>query len=543
MSCSIPYLQKFKEKSDISDDKIKYLEEVDIDIKSQLASSGLFTVVSKKTKDDQLLKLMVLSINKNIREKQLELIAEINDFYNLDRTNPKAPIYYEDVNIGGKLTKDVVIVDVRVLENANLQNAKLEDVNQIAFDIRREDYIKVLQDALNPPFVSKATDLDDYVNNTEQMEVLNGILDNLSKKVETFQSNFTDYGNAVKPQFNKFTYDNLNYLKKLSDQIKNDESIEKITDLSSLIVKSNQILNYIYSRFSGSDRFIGMKERIEKLNEITDKDEFLNQQKYIGEFFAELREVQHIFNFFSEFYLKSNKDKTGWENRNLFSYERNLADLLLEVLPDKSFKERKDWLKDKEIFVGNYDVVVETFKEKLKSENLTIENLDYKLSKVYENSKFESKSIIATLEETHNKISNMKRDSYDLQKEYLATIIDRQSKEIYTPEMIWESDMRVSKYRTDPAILLLMKQNNLSQDLLQLKGVEKTSDDFYTHFLNTLEIRNVPENIRLEIEKIIRENKLNATDSMYYADKDKIKAVLVTADKDIDIKFSNYISY
>lgn len=540
MSCSIPYLHNFqksendKNPGSISDSKIKQLEEIDIDIKSQLSSSGLFTVTNKKNSQDQLLKLMVLSVNDDIQKEQLKLIVEINEFYNRDRTNPKSAIYVQDVDINkdGKLTKNVVIVDVRVLENANLQNAKINDLDEITSQLRESDFIQVLQDVLSPPFVSKATNLDDYATNTEQIEFLNDILDTLSQKVGTFQSNFTDYGNAVKPQFSKSTYTKLNYLKKLADQIKNDESIDKISDLSTLIVKSNQILNYIYRRFSG-DGYIGIKERIKKLDEITNKDEFLNQQKYIGEFFAELRELQHIFNFFSEFYIKSNKDKTGWEDRNLYAYERGLSELLLEVYPNYTFKERKEWLTN--IFVGNYDVVVETFKEKLKNENTTIENLDYKLEEIYKNSKSQSKSIVATLEETHNKINRMRQESIELQKEYLATIIHKQSQEIYTPENIWESDQRVSRYNSDPAIIQIMKKAGLSMDLLQVNKIAKTDDSFFTHFMNVLETKNVPEDIRLEIEKIMNENKANDKSAMFYADKNKIKSLLTLAAKDIDI--------
>jgi hypothetical protein len=540
MSCSIPYLQNFqkaendKNPGSISDSKIKQLEEIDIDIKSQLSASGLFTVTNKKNNQGQLLKLMLLSANDDRQKEQLELIVEINKFYNADKTNPKSAIYVKDVDINkdGKLTKNVVIVDVRVLENANLQNAKINDIDEITSELRESDFIQVLQDALSPPFVSKATNLDDYVTNTEQIEFLNGVLDTLSKKVGKFQSNFTDYGNAVKLQFSESTYKNLNYLKILAEQIKNDESIDKIADLSTLIVKSNHILNYIYRRFSGNGS-IGMKERIEKLNEITDKDEFLNQQKYIGEFFAELRELQHIFNFFSEFYINSNKDKTGWEDRNLYNYERGLSDLLLEVYPNYTFKERKEWLTN--IFVGNYDVVVETFKEKLKNENATIEDLDNKLNKIYEKSQSTSKSIVATLEETHNKINKMRQDSMELQKEYLATIIDRQSKEIYTPEKIWESDMTVSGYRTDAIILQTMKKAGLSTDLLQIKNEVRLSDNFFTHFLKVLEARNVPEDVRLKIEQRMNENKKNDNRAMFYADKNKIKSLLTLAAKDIDI--------
>lgn len=540
-SCSIPYLQKYKDKTNLSDDTIKHLEEIDIDIKSELASSGLFTTITKKATDGSLIKLMVLTsdIKEEKQNEQIKFIQKINDKYKLDRTNFIPPIYYKTIPVNGEPVKNVVIVDVRVLENANLKDSDPKNLDEEALKLRASDFVDVLKDSLSPPFQSKITELDDFVTNEEQMKILNDILDSLSEKVKVFNSNFTDFGNAVKLQFNQSTYNNLNLLKYLSDKIKNDESIDKIADLSSLIMKANHTLNYIYRRFSG-DGFIGIKDRIKNLNEIIDKDEFLNQQKYIGEFFGELREVQHIFNFFSDFYVKTNQDKTGWENRNLFKFERGAAELLSEAYPENSFKKNKEWLKD--AFGGKYDVVLQRIKDKLSKEGKSIENLDEKLMKVYEESKFESKSILATLEESHQKMILLNRDSKELQKEYLATVIHKQIEEIYSPELKWQSDEKVSKYNSDVRIIKLIEKAGLSTRVLQMKGVEKTSDDFFTHFINTLKQREVPDNVISQINDIITKNKLDAKDSMYYADKEKIKSLLTLADKDIDIT-DRYFEY
>jgi hypothetical protein len=127
------------------------------------------------------------------------------------------------------------------------------------------------------------------------------MLDTLSKKVENFQGNFTQYGKPINSQFSNTVYDKLNLLKFLSNKLKDEELAEQLFDLSSLIVTANNTLNGVKRRFDQT------KLKVEELKSVENKDEFLKKQKDIGEFFVDLREVQHVLNFLSDFHLTTTK--------------------------------------------------------------------------------------------------------------------------------------------------------------------------------------------------------------------------------------------
>lgn len=516
MACTIPYLRELP----LDEGTILKLEEIDIDIKSRLLSSGLFNPILRNG-----LKLMLISSNPEIKKKQLELIRELNAEYNLDRTKLKSVIYPDSVNLSdGKVINNVVIVDVRVLEDANLEQEIEIDTNA--------DQRKVLESFLNPPFEPNDVTFEEFVSDNEKAEVLAKMLETLSQKVENFQGNFTQYGKPINSQFSNTVYDKLNLLKFLSNKLKDEELAEQLFDLSSLIVTANNTLNGVKRRFDQT------KLKVEELKSTENKDEFLKKQKDIGEFFVELREVQHVLNFLSDFHLTTTKGENTWENRNLYKFEKGLQEIVAKQYPENTSKQNKEFLTSifSEAVKGDFTTVVAGLNTKFKQDDIIIPDLFDQVFQVFKDSKRENKSIIATIEESHQMISQLKMESVELQKEYLAEVISREVNELYTPDKVYESDVRVSNYNTDPKIKKIMEKLNLPLTKLQIKDVENTdNDNFFDFYRKLLVTREVPVDSVNEIISIMESNKLNNKKAMFYASKDKIKGLLTLADKDIDI--------
>jgi hypothetical protein len=532
-TCTIPYLQNFqksendKNPDSISDDTIAKLEEIDIDIKSKLNASGLFTTGMRDG-----IKVLLLSQNPKKNEEQLKFINEINKKYHLNRTKLIGTVYVDDVTIGTNTIKNVVITDVRVLEDANLSQSTPEDVDRLIKDTRAEDLQSVLESFLVPPFNIDENIFNVYATDEEQGEILNDVLDKLSKDVEEFQFNFTQYGNNKDLKFRDELYKQLNYLKILSDKIKKDESMERISDLSLMIITANNIIGKINYKF----KYI--EKAVKKLESETNKNSFSKKQQFIGEFFTEFRELQHIFSFLEEFYEKTNKNKSSWENTNTYQFEMGLLELVEEQFPENTKKENREWLKDifSDTAIGDLQDLVVKIRDKFTNENKEVNNLFEKILKIQSDSKRESKSILATINESYETIFNLKKESYQLQLDFISEILDRQSKELYTKEKIFESDLRVSLYNTDPSIIKIVEAAGLTDKVLQINGIEVLpEDDFFTHFRKVLETRNVPKDSINEIILLAEKNKLNSNKSMYYADKATIRKLLVEANRDIDL--------
>jgi hypothetical protein len=514
MACTIPYLRELP----LDEGTILKLEEIDIDIKSRLLSSGLFNPILRDG-----LKLMLISSNPEIKKKQLELIRELNSEYDLDRTKLKSVIYPDSVKLSdGKVINNVVIIDVRVLEDANLDQP---------IDIDEDDRRKVLESFLNPPFEPKDVTFEEFVSDNEKAKVLANMLDTLSKKVENFQGNFTQYGKPINSQFSNTVYDKLNLLKFLSNKLKDEELAEQLFDLSSLIVTANNTLNGVKRRFDQT------KLKVEELKSVENKDEFLKKQKDIGEFFVELREVQHVLNFLSDFHLTTTKGENTWENRNLYKFEKGIQDIVAKQYPNNTSKQNKEFLTSifSEAVKGDFTTVVAGLNTKFKQDDIIVSDLFDQVFQVFKDSKRENKSIIATIEESHQIISQLKTESAELQKEYLAEVISKEVNELYTPELVFESDQRVSNYATDSKIKKIIEGLNLPLTVLQIKGVEIEQDNFFDFFRKLLLTRQVPKDSVNEIISIMESNKLNNKKAMFYASKDKIKGLLTLADKDIDI--------
>jgi len=516
MACTIPYLRELP----LDEGTILKLEEIDIDIKSRLLSSGLFNPILRDG-----LKLMLISSNPEIKNKQLELIRELNTEYDLNRTKTKSVIYPDKVVLSdGKVINNVVIVDVRVLEEANLEPPVEIDTNA--------DQRKVLESFLKPPFEPKDVTFEEFVSDNEKAKVLANMLETLSEKVEKFQDNFTQYGKPLNSQFSNTVYDKLNLLKFLSNKLKNEELAEQLFDLSSLIVTANNTLNGVKRRFDQT------KLKVEELKSVENRDEFLKKQKDIGEFFIEFREVQHVLNFLSDFHLTTTKGENTWENRNLYKFEKGLQEIVAKQYPENTAKQNREFVSS--IFTptneNDFTTLYGKLDAKFKQDGIIIPDLYKMMYDVFKDSKRENKSIIATIEESHQLISQLKNEAAELQKEYLAEVISREVDKLYTPDKIFESDVRVSNYNTDRKIKQIMEKLNLPLTKLQIKGVENTdNDNFFDFYRKLLLKREVPVDSVNEIISIMESNKLNNKKAMFYTSKDKIKGLLTLADKDIDI--------
>jgi hypothetical protein len=515
MSCTIPYLRNLP----LEEGTIAKLEEIDIDIKSELLSSGLFTIIKPNG-----LQLMLISANKELKEKQLEFIRKLNNQYPQDRTKQKGIIRIENIKLeNNKPINNVVVVDVRVHQDANLNQEPPLEVDD-------NDMRLVLESFLKPPFEVKETTFEEYVTDDKKVANLTKMIGSLFEKVETFQGNFTEFGKPINSQFSSNVYDQLNRMRFLAEKIKNEDLVENLYQLNSLIFSANKILNSVVLRYEQT------KQKIKELESISDRDEYLKNQKDIGEFFIELRELQHVLNFLSDFHVNNSDKNNPWSNRNIFQFEKGLREIVAKLYPDNTNKQNREYV---EFILSNntedYTTIIGKLREQLKKDNIIVNDLFDQVHEVYKSSKKDNKSIIATIEESHYIISELKTNAVELQKDYLAEVIHSEVKELYDKDQIFESDKRVSNYATDPKIKAIVRNAGLGLDVLQIKGVTVNNDDFFKFFRDLLVTRQVTKENVDAIISIMESNKVNDKRAMFYATKEKIRGLLSLAEKDMDI--------